>query len=106
MLSATKHLDPANEILRGIYTGWNECAQDDKRRGEPGEQGTLPPCQRYATRAARAPPPGILTTSAPTRLMLLLAGRYAVLRWLQLLLYGLGDRVLSGTFLILSLHLY
>ena len=103
MLSATKHLGPANEILRGIYTEWNECAQDDKRRGE---QGTLPPCQRYATRAARAPPHGILTTPAPTRLMLLLAGRYAVLRWLQLLLYGLGDRVLSDTFLILSLHLY
>ncbi len=32
MLSATKHLGPASEILRGVYTEWNECAQDDKRR--------------------------------------------------------------------------
>jgi hypothetical protein len=32
MLSATKHPGLANEILRGVYTECNECAQDDKRR--------------------------------------------------------------------------
>ena len=30
MLSATKHLGTASEILRGVYTECNECAQDDK----------------------------------------------------------------------------
>ncbi len=29
MLSATKHLGSAREILRGVYTECNECAQDD-----------------------------------------------------------------------------
>ena len=34
MLSVTKHLDPANEILRGVYTECNECAQDDTSKGD------------------------------------------------------------------------
>ena len=34
MLSATKHLDLASEILRGVYPERSEWAQDDKRRDE------------------------------------------------------------------------
>src|SRR6266702_8587181 len=89
------HLGSALRLL------WSSSCDPKARKCWP----RLHPSSLFEMYWAQAPTPHINTAPAPTRLILLLDGRFAELRWLQFLFYGLGDRVLSGTFLIMSLHL-